>query len=214
MKFDYKNILKEYRSFILFLLLMFVFRSAVADWNHIPTGSMKPTILVGDRILVNKMAYDIRIPFTNFSLFKLADPDRGDIVVFDSKASGKKLVKRIIGIPGDVISMKNNVIFINGRQLDYHRSDYEKLIMIEDLGSMKYYIRINPRGSRLSSFKLLKVPEQQYLVLGDNRDNSADSRVIGFIPRHEILGRTRKVVMSFNYDNYYIPRSNRFFHTL
>lgn len=77
------NAWKENKSFILFLALMFVFRSAIADWNEVPTGSMKPTIIEGDRILVNKMAYDIRVPFTHIPLVKLADPDRGDIIIFD-----------------------------------------------------------------------------------------------------------------------------------
>ena len=82
---------KENKTFVIFITLMLVFRSALADWNTVPTGSMKPTILEGDRIAVNKMAYDLRVPFTTISLIKLADPERGDIVVFDSKASDKRL---------------------------------------------------------------------------------------------------------------------------
>lgn len=78
---------KENKSFLLFIALMFVFRSAVADWNEVPTGSMKPTIVEGDRILVNKLAYDIRVPFTHIPLLKISDPARGDIIIFDSKAS-------------------------------------------------------------------------------------------------------------------------------
>lgn len=84
------KLLRENRSLLLFILLMSVFRSAVADWNTVPTGSMKPTIVEGDRILVDKAAYDIRLPFTHISLVKLADPQRGDIIVFDSAAAGKK----------------------------------------------------------------------------------------------------------------------------
>src|SRR6187402_3582202 len=90
---------KENKSFFIFVVLMLVFRSALADWNTVPTGSMKPTILEGDRIAVNKLAYDLRVPFTAISLLKLADPERGDIVVFESKASAKRLVKRVIGLP-------------------------------------------------------------------------------------------------------------------
>jgi len=101
---------KENRPFLLFLMLMFVFRSSFADWNTVPTGSMKPTILEGDRILVNKMAYDLRVPFMHISMLKLADPERGDIIIFDSRASGKKLVKRVVGVPGDVIELINNTL--------------------------------------------------------------------------------------------------------
>lgn len=214
MKLRLLKIWNENKSLVVFIALMFVFRSAFADWNHVPTGSMKPTILIGDRILVNKMAYDIRLPFTHISLVKLADPARGDIVVFDSKISAKRLVKRVVGIPGDVVAMKNNVIYINGQRLTYFSSGPGVGDKIEDLMGVVHFIRTNPSGGRYSSFDPVKVPAGQYLALGDNRDNSADSRVNGFIPRNEIVGRSRSVVMSFNYDNHYIPRSDRFFHTL
>ena len=99
---------RDNRGIILCLSLMFVFRSAVADWNDVPTGSMQPTIEIGDRILVNKMAYDVRLPFTTTSLIKRADPKRGDIVIFMSQVADNRLVKRVIGVPGDEIAMHNN----------------------------------------------------------------------------------------------------------
>lgn len=208
---------KEYKSLLLFFALIFVFRSVVADWNHVPTGSMKPTILEGDQILVNKLAYDIRLPFTNIHLLKLSDPVRGDVIVFDSKASGNKLVKRVIGVPGDVVSLKDNSLTINGEPLKYEevastRSTTDK--QEKNLLGTEYLIRTGKHGSELSNFQAVKVPTDYYLALGDNRDNSADSRVIGFIPRNEIVGRSKSVVLSFNYDNFYIPRKDRFFHTL
>lgn len=212
----------ENKALLLFLVLMFAFRSAIADWNHIPSGSMQPTILIGDRILVNKTAYDIRLPFVGFPLVKMADPLRGDIVVFESAVSGNRLVKRVVGVPNDVVAMKDNVLYINGRELDYKNFESKSLKgestvgarKIENLFGVEHIILARSLDAKRSSFNPVKVPEGQYLVLGDNRDNSADSRVIGFIPRHEIIGRARHVVMSFNYDNYYIPRSDRFFHAL
>ena len=84
----------------------------------------------------------------------------------------------------------------------------------ENLLGVEHFIRIAKHGSTLSNFRAVKVPAGYYLALGDNRDNSADSRVIGFVPRHEIVGRSRSVVLSFNYENYYIPRKDQFFHTL
>lgn len=208
--------LNENKSFLMFICLMFVFRSAFADWNTVPTGSMKPTILEGDRILVNKMAYDFRVPFTHISLYKMSDPERGDIVVFDSKVSGKKLVKRVVGLPGDVVELHNNVLGINGKKLNYKdiRSTEMTRDRLEDLLGVEHIIRIRKNGSRLSNFNAVTVPDNYYLVLGDNRDISADSRVIGFVPRDEIVGRSRTVVLSFNYDNYYIPRSGRFLQKL
>ncbi len=207
---------KDNRSFVLFLGLMFIFRSAIADWNEVPTGSMKPTIIEGDRIFVNKMAYDIRVPFTHIPLLKLADPARGDIIIFDSKASDKRLVKRVVGIPNDVVEMHENVLKINGEKLDYQDVSQSRstIDLLEDLIGVKHQVRVSKSGSRLSSFKPVVVPENSYLALGDNRDNSADSRVIGMVPRNEIVGRSSSVVLSLNYDNYYIPRSGRFFQAL
>src|SRR5258706_13444998 len=97
---------REYRGFTLFVILMVIFRSALADWNTVPTGSMKPTILEGDRILVNKLAYDLLIPLTHVSVFRFADPRRGDIVVFDSQAANARSVKPGIGGPGAVGAMR------------------------------------------------------------------------------------------------------------
>lgn len=207
---------KENKSLFLFIALMFVFRSVFADWNTVPTGSMKPTILEGDRILVNRIAYDIRIPFTHISLYEISDPARGDIIIFDSQASGNKLVKRVIGIPGDVVELKDNAVFINGNRLSYRyiSSTWSSMDESENILGVEHLIRVKKTGSYLSSFGPVRVPPGYYLVLGDNRDNSADSRIIGFVPRAEIVGRTRCVILSFNYDNFYIPRSDRFFHPL
>lgn len=216
MRESYLKIWKENKSLLLFLILMFVFRSVFADWNSVPTGSMKPTILEGDRLFVNKIAYDVRVPFTHISLYKIADPSRGDIIIFDSRASGNKLVKRVIGIPGDIVALKSNVLFVNGNRLSYRdvSTNGSAIDKSENLLGVVHFIRVQKTGSFLSSFNPVRVPSGYYLVLGDNRDNSADSRVIGFVPRAEIVGKTSSVIMSFNYDNFYLPRSGRFFHSL
>ena len=210
------KLLKQNRSFLLFMVLMLVFRSAVADWNSVPTGSMKPTILEGDRLLVNKMAYDIRVPFTHLSLVKIADPARGEIIIFDSVKADKKLVKRVIGVPGDIVEMRQNKLIINGQGLDYEIQ--AKLASntdsIENLLGVDHMIRTHDTPSRLANFGPVTVPDNYYLALGDNRDSSADSRVIGFIPRNEITGRAKTVAFSNDYDNYYLFRPERFMHTL
>jgi len=207
---------KEHRGFMLFLALMLVFRSAIADWNEVPTGSMKPTILEGDRIWVDKLAYNLRLPFSHISLYKFADPNRGDIIVFDSKVSDKRLVKRVIGLPGDNVAMKNNVLYLNGKKLEYYGrvSEGEISDVNEKILGVEYTVRLNKKSSSISSFPAVNVPRGHYLALGDNRDSSADSRMIGFVPRDEIVGRTTAVILSFDYDNFYIPRSERFFHRL
>ena len=217
MKSGLLNAWREYRGFAVFIVLMVIFRSALADWNVVPTGSMKPTILEGDRILVNKLAYDFKVPLTHISLYKFADPRRGDIVIFDSKAADTRLVKRVIGLPGDTVEMRDNRLTINGIEVQYSNVEYaaDAIFAIESYLGMSHRIELaRTGGSRLSTFGPVNVPKDRYLVLGDNRDNSADSRVYGFIPRDEIVGNARTVVLSLNYDHYYIPRADRFFRVL
>ena len=208
---------REYKVFALFMFLMIIFRSALADWNVVPTGSMKPTILEGDRILVNKLAYDLKIPLTHVSIYQFGDPKRGDIVIFDSKLADTRLVKRVIGLPGDIVEMRDNRLVINGIEAGYSNVEHaaDAILAIESYPGMSHRIELSQAGpGRLSSFQPVNVPEGHYLVLGDNRDNSADSRVYGFIPRDEIIGNAKTVVLSLNYDHYYVPRADRFFHAL
>lgn len=216
MKVYLTTLYRDNKSVLLFIVLMCVFRSAIADWNEVPTGSMQPTIVEGDRIWVNKLAYDVSTPFVNYSLLKLADPVRGDIIVFDSAPADRRLVKRVVGIPGDTIAMIDNVLYINQQPLSYENNVAKGHFseVTENLLGVQHRIRVANNGSRLSSFTPLTIPADYYLAMGDNRDNSADSRVIGLIPRDEIIGRANKVVMSLNYDNYYLPRTERFLHTL
>lgn len=202
-----KKCVRENRGFILFILLMLVFRSSFADWNHVPTGSMKPTIIEGDHILVNKLAYDIQLPFTGISLVHRDDPARGDIVIIESKAAGKRLVKRVIAIAGDVVAMDNNVITLNGQSLPQTADSLG--FFEEHISDKNYRINLSGQTSAQARFDEIQVPENHYLVLGDNRNNSVDSRYIGFVPRHEIIGRSEKVVASINYDNFYLPRADR-----
>jgi len=208
---------REYRAFVLFIVLMVIFRSALADWNVVPTGSMKPTILEGDRILVNKLAYDLRIPLTHISLYKFADPRRGDIVIFDSKAADTRLVKRVIGLPGDTVEMTDNRLIINGIEAAYSNIEEvaDATFAIESYLDTSHRIELERTGvNRFGTFGPVKVPKDRYLVLGDNRDNSADSRVHGFIPRDEIVGNAKTIVLSLDYDDYYIPRVDRFLRAL
>ena len=207
---------QQNKSLLLFVSLMLVFRSAVADWSDVPTGSMKPTIVEGDRIFINKMAYDLRIPFSHYSLAKLADPTVGDIIIFDSKISDKRLVKRVIGVPGDQVAMVNNQLVINGVVAHYNLEQQQANMSIfnERVGEKANRIQLSKRAHPLSAFSSVTVPSDQYLVLGDNRHNSADSRVIGFVPRNEIVGKSSHVVFSLDYDDYFLPRVDRFWQPL
>jgi len=198
---------REYRSTALFLFLFFCIRSSFADWSPVPTGSMIPTILEGDVITINKAAYDIRVPFTHISLLKTNEPVRGDIVVFDSKVSDKRLVKRVIGLPGDIIAMKNNQLIINGKPVQYEIIGDD---IVEHLDEKSHSIQLfENANSTHQSFAQVKVPTDYYLMLGDSRDNSVDSRFIGLVPRKELVGRAGGVAISFDMENFYIPRKNR-----
>jgi signal peptidase I len=190
-----------------------MFRSAIADWNDVPSGSMRPTIIEGDRIYVNKLAYDIRVPLTHISLRHLDEPHRGDVVIFDSKAADTRLVKRVIGVPGDVVEIRNNKLIINGVVAKYSEvEDHGSFIVVtETYGPMKHRVRLQRADT---SYGPVTVPENHFLMLGDNRDNSRDSRYIGFVPRNEIVGRSSHVVASLNPDHYYLPRSDRWWEQL
>lgn len=213
------SFLSQNKGFIVFMLGMLMFRSALADWNVVPTGSMQPTIQIGDRIVVDKAAYDIRLPFTHLSLMHLADPQRGDIVVLDSQAADEKLVKRVIGVPGDEVAMRNNVLYVNGVAARYTSATVTGIhddlqdparYEVERLGHVQHLIRLSryyPSDAR--NFGPVTVPAGQYLLLGDNRDNSMDSRYFGFFPRNEIVGRSRYVAVSLDPDHHYLPRAHR-----
>jgi signal peptidase I len=213
-------------SILVAVLIATSFRSAIADWNDVPTGSMEPTILEGDRIFVNKLAYDLKVPYTTWHLARWDDPKRGDIVVFFSPEDGKRLVKRVVGLPGDEIAMQRNQLFINGEPLQYKALDQEIIdqlasaqqsqhLFFSELLTDKAHPIMTSRFPYLySTFRPKIIPEGQYFMMGDNRDNSRDSRFFGFVERRRIVGRATTVVFSLNYDNHYFPRWNRFWYPL
>ncbi len=218
----------EWRWLILFVVLILIpIRSSFADWNWVPSGSMNPSILEGDLVYVDKLAYDLRIPLTLHRLKQWSDPDRGDIVVLFSPKDGIRLVKRVIGLPGDEIEMKNNILFINGDQLSYSELPTEttkdmmpefrnhSVFAEEDLMGIKHAVMSIPNVPTYKrSFSKIIVPEGQYFIMGDNRDNSEDSRFFGFAERRLIIGRATNIIASFNKLDKYQPRFTRFFTSL
>lgn len=224
------SLLKQARSIALVVLIVLSFRSSVADWNDVPTGSMKPNILEGDRIYVNKLAYDFKVPFTTWHLAEWEDPKRGEVVVFFSPADGIRLVKRVIGVPGDVVELRNNRLLINGKAAAYEPVAAElqkeiarqmgidgegKEFSYELMSDQKHPMMLNPMGpSKKSSFGPFTVPPGKYFMMGDNRDNSTDSRFYGPVDRSLIAGRASRVVVSVDPRHYYKPRWSRFFSPL
>jgi signal peptidase I len=220
------KILAANKALLVFFGVMMVFRSAFADWMLVPTGSMNPTIVEGDRILVNKMAYGLRIPFTMTRLTQGENPKRGDIVIFPSPKDGITLVKRVVGLPGETIEMRDERLFIDGEAIDYSESqdDGSDLpeatrgrrheIVAEKLAGQTHPIMTLPDRPAARTFGPVTVPDGEYLMLGDNRDNSEDSRYIGFIPRDAIYGRAFGVAYSLDADRWYRPRFDRTFSSL
>ena len=213
-----KKVLNEIRVFLAMLLVVSSLRSALADWNDVPTGSMKPTIEEGDRVVVNKLAYDLKIPFTTIELVKWGDPKRGDIVVLFSPADGTRLVKRVVGTPGDRIEMRENQLFVNGKAAKWREIGLEddseqgsSLLVEENLAGVNHEVMFTPQIPAVRSFGPVTVPAGRYFVMGDNRDNSNDSRFIGLIDRQRIVGKATAVAFSFDRSRHFAPRFNRFF---
>jgi signal peptidase I len=208
-------------SILVAVLVATSFKSAIADWNVVPTGSMLPTIVEGDRIFINKLAYDLKIPYTTRHLLTWANPERGDIVVLYSPVDNTRLVKRVIGLPGETLAMHNNRLYINGRETGYalpanlpinaNTRQVPAYTLREELPGRHHPVRITPGSYAPRSFAPLTIPEGHYFVMGDNRDNSADSRYFGFVRRERIVGEALAVVISLDIFNWYKPRWERSF---
>jgi signal peptidase I len=219
-----KKIWVEYIRPIAFVVIVLTaFRSSVADWNDVPTGSMKPTILEGDRIFVNKLAYDLKVPYTTWRIFKWSEPTRGDVVVFFSPKDGIRLVKRVVGVPGDVIESSDGKLTINGTPLEYAepvagyaeqltaREQLEHEFVTEVLGEVRHPVmRQRSSMGNARDFRQ-ELKDGEFWMMGDNRDNSGDSRVFGPVSRDRIVGRASRVMLSLDPSNSYKPRWGRFF---
>jgi signal peptidase I len=217
---------QEIRPLLILALILFSVRSSLADWNDVPSGSMQPTILVGDRVLVNKLAYDLKVPFSTWHVAQWANPQRGDIVVFYSPRDDTRLVKRVVGLPGDTVELRNDQLIINGKPADYaplpsdvsnQLPEVERehsLFATEQLAAHPHAVMAIPEVPAMRTFGPVRVPQGQYFMMGDNRDNSFDSRYFGSVARNRIVGKAIAVVMSLDHDHYWLPRGNRFFTAL
>lgn len=208
------------RPLLLAAGIAFPFKSAIADWHWVPTGSMKPTVLEGDLIFVNKLAYDLKAPFTLARLARWSDPQRGDVVVFFSPHDGVRLVKRVIGLPGDTVEMREGILLVNGRAMTYASNedhpfageiheDTAPVVATESWENQAHWILSLPSRPVLRGFAPVLVPDGGYFVLGDSRDNSFDSRFFGPVGREAIVGRTSRVVFSLDKNHHYRPRFGR-----
>jgi signal peptidase I len=193
-----KNLKRLWRhsSFLVVVIGLLAFRSSLADQYVVPTGSMEPTILPGDHVFVDKRAYGLRIPFTPWVVAKTGDPRRGEVVVFrNPRDPSRQLIKRLVGVPGDEVQVYDGFVRVNGVEagVSAPRKAGVGIHYLETLDSGEHWVQRLPERTLVGSQRF-RVPEGRYFFLGDNRDNSADSREWGYADRAAILGRAEGVL--------------------
>jgi signal peptidase I len=183
------------RPIIVVVIVLTTFRSAIADWNDVPTGSMKPTIIEGDRIFVNKLAYGLKVPFTTWHLARWNTPARGEIVVFNSPEDGVRLVKRVVGLPGDKIQMIDNRLYINGQPVEDEAVDssfinalaehraVDASLLDRRFGSCEAPDHEHARDPAMRTFGPLTVPEGHYFMMGDKPRQQPRLAIFSVRPR-------------------------------
>ena len=205
------------RSFFPILLIVLIIRSFIIQPFRVPTGSLEPTVAPGDFILVNQFAYGLRFPAFGWKFLPIGKPKRGEIAVFHWPVDPHKdFVKRVIGLPGDSISYVNKILYINGKKapqkfLRYttdsnsvHGPSWTVKVMQEDLLGVKHNIYVCAANatqcpiSNVQNFHDVVVPKGEYFMMGDNRDDSDDSRYWGFVPEKDLVGKAFLVWMSWN----------------
>ncbi|WP_136805959.1 signal peptidase I [Desulfosediminicola flagellatus] len=174
-----KSVLREYaEAFIIAVLLALFIRTFVVQAFKIPSGSMIPTLKIGDHLLVNKFIYGLKMPFTGTTLIPWKAPSRGDVVVFRYPKDRKvDYIKRVIGLPGDNVEIKNKVLFINGQKVDDPHAHFASDVILSRNASVR------------DNFGPVMVPNDSIFAMGDNRDNSSDGRFWGFVKQEDILGK-------------------------
>ncbi|MBE9516610.1 MAG: signal peptidase I [Proteobacteria bacterium] len=197
------------RTFFPVILFVFVLRSFLVEPFRIPSGSMLPNLLVGDFILVNKFTYGVRLPVVNKKIISINEPARGDVLVFRyPRQPSVNYIKRVVGLPGDRISYHNKKLTINGQPVDY-KDDGSFVLKNGDGGERKFGQRMETFGDNVhriiiedneyfTNARDFEVPEGQYFVMGDNRDNSNDSRYWGTVPEENLVGRAFLVWFSWD----------------
>lgn len=218
-----KETLESVKSITIAILLALVFRSSIASPYKIPSGSMIPTLKIGDFIFVSKLSYGIKIPFTNKNMIDFSGPKRGDVIVFiEPKQRQVDYIKRVIGIPGDRIELKNDVLYINDKPMDRKKIEDEALLhdypqpAIREVATT-YLEDIDGRDHTMMEFKPIAenygpvtVPKGKLFMMGDNRDNSGDSRVWGFLPLENVRGRALFIWLSLDSVDPYVRFSDKF----
>lgn len=196
---NWKKTCKEYaEALIIALILAFFIRSFVVQAFKIPSGSMLETLQIGDHLLVNKFLYGIKLPLVNKTLIPVSAPDFQDIIVFKyPEDRSKDFIKRVIGIPGDSIEIHNQQVFRNGKKLIEPYARHSSSQIRDNSFSMKRWPPHSYIPGARDNLGLLQVPEGKYFVMGDNRDESYDSRFWGFVDQKDIVGKAWRIYWSW-----------------
>ena len=195
-----KKFLLDNRALFLVLLGMAFFRTAIADWSPVPSGSMEPTIQAGDVLLINKTLLGPNVPFTEGRLWQKAQPQRGDIVTLTRPDEDITLVKRVVGLPGDRIRMEGMQLFINDVPVPLVVTDRGELTgvvqAVEQLGEHSHGIQLDRRLQLKEIRDEITVPADSYFVMGDFRNNSLDSRYFGTVHKDALIGKVTRLLLS------------------
>lgn len=218
-----QKIVKEFKSISTILICVFIFRSIFFEPFRIPTGSMIPTLMIGDFILVNKMSYGLKVPFSDFSfsdvnwspkyIYGKSNPKRGDVIVFKyPKDPGINYIKRVVGLPGDTIEIRNKVVYINDsailaqeiegedimRDMDTKFKNYNLRFYKVNTGEHAHVVQQDRDNYYKVDYEKKRIPPNSFFVMGDNRDFSYDSRYWGFVEHKNVKGKALFVWFSMN----------------
>ncbi|KAB8032169.1 signal peptidase I [Fluviispira multicolorata] len=217
-----KKFLIESIWVLAFIFLLILIKSSALWFYYVPSGSMMPTVILGDRILTNKLAYGLRIPFMSKPLFNWSLPKRGEIIVFLSPKDKNTFVKRVVGLPNDVLHFQNGILFVNGvsvnetpiQKITYEHFEYIEVIEKSDEFGLPEHSILSAREAGQTFFESRRfvVPTDKLFVLGDNRDNSYDSRAFGYVDKNSIYGKMVGILFSTDRNEHFFPefRGERF----
>lgn len=183
-----KSKTREYiESLVIAAIIAFFVRGFIVQAFKIPSSSMEPTLLIGDHLLVNRLSYVMKVPFTDSVIFSLGDPKKGDVIVFRYPMDkSKDFIKRVIATEGDILEIKNKVIYVNGKKIDDKWGHY--------IDSEIIPVYLSPKDN----LGPIAVPKESYFVMGDNRDRSLDSRFWGFVKKEDLVGKAFILYFSWN----------------
>lgn len=195
-----KQVYLSTRAVFLLVMLFVFFRTAVADWSPVPSGSMEPTLFPGDVVWVNKTSFGPTVPIMNKQIFTWAVPSRGDVITFVPPHTDQLYVKRVMAVPGDKIRIEGNEVYVNGIKLKHSLTGITDTAFLgtESIDGENHLIKLTKGRSVPAIRENIEVPDGKYFVMGDHRNNSVDSRYWGFVAQENVMGKVTRIAISFS----------------